>query len=190
MGLPEIEAIDFEVLYKTGGLSGDVKPGNIESFWRTFLDRFCFDPGDHLGVPYPGVSETFDRIRGLGIKTTIITNRSAASGHVKGELEALGIHHHFDLVLSQGSFNFRSPGAGASWCKSTMIYHSADSFGVKPAEMAMVGDLSQDITSARTAGCGWAVAVKTGGSPVHELEKAGPDAILESIVELPSHFGF
>ncbi len=190
MGLPEVGLGDFSHRYRTGRLSRDLLPENVEPFWRMFLDRFCFDPGDHLGEPFPGVTESLDRIRGAGIRTAIITNRSADSSHVHAELETLGIHHHFDLVLSQGSFNFREGNQQASWCKSSMIRHSAGVFGVRTDEMAMVGDLASDITSARTAGCKWAVAVKSGGSPVEELEIANPDVILESIVDIPAHFGF
>lgn len=186
-GLSPMEVADFHVRYRSGGLSSDVRPERIEPFWRTFLDRFCFDPGETLGEPYPGVFDALGRIRAAGIRTAIITNRSAPSDHVAEELDRLGIRGHFDLVLSQGSFNFRQ--AGGSWCKSSMILHAAESFAVGPHRMAMVGDLSVDITSARTAGCGWAVAVRSGGSPAHELERVGPDAIVDSVADLVDHFG-
>jgi len=187
LGLHELPHEEFYRRYKTGGLSGDLNPERVEAFWRDFLDRFCFQPGDHLGDLFPGVPEALDRIRALGAKTSIITNRSAENHQVEAELEALGIRHHFDLVLSQGSFHFKNGRKNASWCKSTMIHHAADHFGVKAGQMAMVGDLSHDIASARTAGCSWAVAVRSGGSPVADLENAGPDAIIDSVADLPGH---
>jgi hypothetical protein len=69
--------------------------------------------------------------------------------------------------------------------KRAIIEEGAQALGLPTGHTAFVGDWSQDIRSARAAGCGMTVGVLSSGFRRGILEAEEPDAILESAAYLP-----
>jgi phosphoglycolate phosphatase len=71
------------------------------------------------------------------------------------------------------------PGLALAFCAAA---------GVAPGETVVVGDTHADLLMARNAGCGLAVAVRTGGTPLHVLD-ALADHVLDDLHALPAVLG-
>lgn len=54
------------------------------------------------------------------------------------------------------------------------------------AEVVKVGDTEVDVNEGRNAGCGWVVSVTTGAYTREQLSAYHPDAIIDSLRELPA----
>lgn len=54
------------------------------------------------------------------------------------------------------------------------------------AEVVKVGDTEVDVNEGRNAGCGWVVSVTTGAYTRAQLSTYHPDAIIDSLQELPA----
>lgn len=186
-GAPEMEWEEFERVYGKGLLTEGVPAERHGHFWRLFLDEFSHNPEPHLGEPFPGIVEALDELRGRGLRMAVITNRSSQSDIVRGELGQMGIHAHFDVVLSQGDFNFRRGDFATDlslYSKESMIHHASEQLGLEPGGVAFVGDLVTDIVSSRKAGCGLSVGVLTGGMNRQGLESAGAHHVLDTAAEI------
>ncbi|MEW6776985.1 MAG: HAD family hydrolase [Bdellovibrionota bacterium] len=190
--LPHMALDDFQSRYGKGTLTQDLPGKDTGPFWKKFLDEFSHNPLPHAGEPYEGVPAMLGELKERGLGAAVITNRSSAAKQVHGELEGLGLSSHFDIVLSQGDFNFRQGDFGKDtslYSKETMIHHACEHIGVAPGETVMVGDLFTDIHSGRKAGCAYTIGVLTGGTPRKGLELAGAHHILESAREVLSLLG-
>jgi phosphoglycolate phosphatase len=66
-----------------------------------------------------------------------------------------------------------------------MIRRFAGTVGVKPSEIAMVGDNAHDMEEARNGGAGLAIAVLTGNAGHDDIAHLA-DHTLRSIAELPA----
>ena len=64
-----------------------------------------------------------------------------------------------------------------------MVKRFAELTGLKPHEVAMVGDNSHDIDEARAGGAGLAIGVLTGNSTAEEL-LPNADHVVHSVAEL------
>jgi len=64
-----------------------------------------------------------------------------------------------------------------------MVHAFCEAAGLRPDEVAMVGDNTHDLEMARAAGAGWAVGVLTGNGGRHDLEPHA-DVILDGIADL------
>lgn len=96
-------------------------------------------------VVYPGVVETLDRLRALGLRIAVCTNKpQTATGSV---LEALGLAGRIDAAAGGDRFPVRKPDAGH-------LLGTLELLGVAAGRAVMVGDNEHDCAVARAAGTG------------------------------------
>lgn len=113
-------------------------------------------------VVYPGVPETLDRLRALGLRIAVCTNKpQAATGSV---LQALGLAPRIDAAAGGDRFPVRKPDAGH-------LLGTLELIGVPAARAVMVGDNEHDAAVARATGTG-SVLVTYGyaRTPLHEID--------------------
>ena len=108
----------------------------------------------------------------LGVATN--DNHYSAVNH----MTHLGVVDLFDEVIAADTVPVPKP-------SGDMIRKFAKSRGVKPSEIAMVGDNSHDMEEARNGGAGLAIAVLTGNAAHDEIAHLA-DHTLASIAELPA----
>ncbi len=144
------------------------------------VELFLEEYGNHLLDStrlYPGVREGLDRL--YWAQFAIVTNKPEKLS--RKILEALGLGHRFCTILGGDSISLRKPDPAP-------LREAMRRCGTTAHETVMVGDSPADIKAGQAAGvitCGIA-----GGFRGREaLEAAGCDLIVESVSELPDHFG-
>lgn len=99
---------------------------------------------DNVSYPFPDVLEVLKRIRELGGKNYVFTNRGAS---VYPMLERVGLIDEFDEIVSASDESFVSKPAPDS------ILYLMKKYGGTCEDTAMVGDRQLDLSSAYAAGC-------------------------------------
>jgi HAD superfamily hydrolase (TIGR01549 family) len=120
---------------------------------------------------YAGVDELLPILKNMGVKVAALT----AGNHMTVEcLERLGIHHHFDTVVSADHVTHAKPHPEGL----ELIF---DRLGVQPHEVVMVGDSVVDVLVGKNAGVGKTIGVGHGFGHVDALRLAGADHIVTDI---------
>ena len=70
---------------------------------------------------------------------------------------------------------------------SAPLLHAAEYFHVQPAQTLLVGDSSNDVEAARAAGMN-VVCVTYGYNHGEDIRESAPDALVDSLAELPQLF--
>jgi phosphoglycolate phosphatase len=157
----------------TGDYQGEPLPGQLEQaralFRRAYADTLCVD-----SRLYPGTLETLALLE-QSCQLVCITNKSAE--FTEPLLKALGIHGHFDLVMSGDTLPVMKP-------DPLPLLDAAAECGVAPGDCCMVGDSRNDMLAARAAGFR-AVGVSYGYRQGADLMALGAEVILDSLPELP-----
>ena len=125
---------------------------------------------------YPNVKEGLDRLSWA--KFAVITNKP--EGFSRRILEALEIGGRFSMILGGDSVQKRKPDPEA-------LFKAMDFCNAPSSETAMIGDSAVDILAGKAAGiatCG----ILGGYRSRNELEAAGCDLIIETLLELADHF--
>src|SRR3990170_8473096 len=117
------------------------------------FDRFTAEEGARQSVPLPGIQDAIARLHRLGFRLGVATNDS--TGGAEKTLLALGVAQMFDAAYGYDAVANPKPAPDA-------IYAFSDLTGLKPSEIAMVGDNRHDMEMARAGGAGLAVAVLSG----------------------------
>jgi len=141
----------------------------LQCFMRHYRDTFLSSP-----QPFPGVVDGLERMRGAGLRLACVTNKARA--FTEPMLEAVGLAHHFQLVLSGDSLHSKKPDPGP-------LLHIAERFGVQPAQLLMVGDSDNDARAARAAGCP-VLCVPYGYRGETALRDLDCDAIVDDLVDV------
>ena len=92
-------------------------------------------------------------------------------------LKHFGIHDAFGIVVSGDSLAVKKPDPGP-------LLHAAEHFGVAPQDALMLGDSKSDVTAARAAGF-QIVCMSYGYNHGEDIRKYAPDAVIDSMAELP-----
>lgn len=116
-------------------------------------------------VPYPGVVETLERLRGA--QRSIATTKKSWLARLV--VERLGLAAHFDWIQGTDDFPYK-PDPG-------VLLRVLEHFRVPPERALMVGDTPADILCARAAGVPCA-AVTYGTATPEELEPFQPQYLL------------
>lgn len=133
---------------------------------------------DHLSVYstlYPGVIEGLSALHTAGLPLACVTNKLAE--FARPLLENLGIGHFFTTVVGGECVANPKPAPDA-------LLLCAERLGVPITHSLMVGDSLNDVGAARNAGCR-IVCVPYGYNHGHDIRQAQPDAMIDSIEDLP-----
>lgn len=114
-------------------------------------------------------------LRDLGCKLGVATNDTVLSA--RNHMTHLGVAEHFDIIIGADSVARPKPAGD-------MVVAFASAAGIDPAEVAMVGDNSHDMETARAGGAGLAIAVLSGNSDLSDIAHLA-DHVLPSIAALP-----
>jgi len=131
--------------------------------------------GSAMAVALPGVVDTLAVLHKKSYRLGVATNDST-SGAEK-TLVTLGVAQLFDAAYGYDAVANPKPAPDT-------IQAFCDLTGLKPAEIAMVGDNRHDLEMARAGGCGLAVGVLSGTGTRESLAEIA-DVILDSVADLP-----
>jgi phosphoglycolate phosphatase len=120
---------------------------------------------------FPGTAQALQDLKSVGLKLACVTNKTEA--FTRPLLDKLGVLGFFDELICGDTLERKKP-------DPLPLTYCARQFGIKPAQLLMVGDSQTDTLSARAAGCP-VVCVPFGyrsGMQLHELDC---DAIVQTV---------
>ncbi|MBI3951988.1 MAG: HAD family hydrolase [Acidobacteria bacterium] len=151
-----------------------------EQFFALLLHGYSTYTG-HVRL-IPGAIEALRFCREQGYGTAVITGRPTSSAHVRAELERVGLAPFIDVIKTQEGMVIP-----AVLTKDHRLLEAIEELRTVPERSLYVGDLPDDISSARRAGLRLSVAVLSGGIHRDLLALREPDVILNSVGELPEY---
>ncbi len=123
----------------------------------------------------PDLAGLLDGFLAQGIALGIATHDSERAA--RAHMHALGVADRFGFVAGYDSGHGLKPGPG-------MVDAFARHAGLRPAEIAMIGDSLHDLGAGRAAGAGLVVGVLTGPAEERDLAPHA-DRVIPSIADLP-----
>jgi phosphoglycolate phosphatase len=141
------------------------------------FDQITAVEGAAKAVPLPGIISALRDLHSQGYRLGVATNDSTAGA--ERTLAALGISQLFDAAYGYDAVANPKPAADP-------VIAFCDLTGLKPSEVAMVGDNNHDLEMAHNAACGLAVGVLSGTGQREALTKRA-DVVLGSVAELPGY---
>ncbi|MFP3909911.1 MAG: HAD family hydrolase [Archaeoglobaceae archaeon] len=94
--------------------------------------------------PYPGVRETLEKLKRMGLRLGVVTD--AFNGHAVSRLRRVGLEEFFDVVVSADMTGTRKP-------ETDSLELALERLGVNAEESLIVGDsLNRDIEAGRRLG--------------------------------------
>lgn len=141
------------------------------------FDRITAEQGSAMAVPLPGMAEALAALHAAPYRLGLATNDSTAGA--EKTLVALGIAQLFDAAYGYDAVANPKPAPDA-------IQAFCDLTGLRPSEIAMVGDNRHDLEMARAGGCGLALGVLSGTGTRESLAPMA-DAVLGSVADLPAY---
>ena len=144
------------------------------------IERIFREGGARHAVLMDGVRPVLDALRCAGLRLGVATNDSAG-----GLAASLGRHagliERFEFLAGCDSGHGAKPGPG-------MAMAFARATGLKPAEIAVVGDAVHDLEMGRRAGVGLKIGV-LGGTSAHADLAPHADLVLDHLSQLPAALG-
>ncbi|MGX5849497.1 HAD family hydrolase [Mesorhizobium sp. PL10] len=131
--------------------------------------------GSSLAVGLPGIVEALTALHKRSYRLGVATNDSTAGA--EKTMVTLGVAQLFDAAYGYDAVANPKPAPDT-------ILAFCDLTGLRPAEIAMVGDNRHDLEMARAGGCGLAVGVLS-GTGTRESLSAIADVVLDSVADLP-----
>lgn len=150
--------------------AGDARLAMVAHF-----DSVTAEEGALKAVALEGAREALALLHDSGHRLGLCTNDSTAGA--EKTLLALGVAQMFDAAYGYDAVANPKPAPDA-------IRAFSDLTGLKPAEIAMVGDNRHDLEMARAGGVGLAVGVLSGTGTRASLAPLA-DVILDSVAALP-----
>ncbi len=135
--------------------------------YSAFYDKHMLD---HT-VPYPGVREMLENLRGY--KKAVITNKRYASS--EKTLKGLGLFEYFDMIAGPEAVPERKP-------SPEPVKYVLRELGLESRQAVMVGDSRFDIEAGKGASVRCVVAVGWGYSKREDLK--GADYIIDNMEQL------
>lgn len=158
----------------TGTLDGEPNDTDFDRAYPIFLELYAANTSKR-SVLYPGVREGLDYLLTNGYPLGCVTNKAAQ--FTLPLLEDLGILSPFDLVVSGDTLPQKKP-------HPAPLLHAAAHFGVEPGQALMIGDSVSDVKAARAAGFS-IICMSYGYNHGQDIRTADPDAVIDSMAELP-----
>jgi phosphoglycolate phosphatase len=154
----------------------------LHEFWLEFLRRYrAVDVAEDQLIP--GVREVLANISGAGVPIAIITSCIVPSDQLREELAGYGLTEFVDTVVT-GDDAIDDLNEQHHFSKCEIFRLAAEELGIAPQDCVVVGDYWNDVRDGKAIGAK-TVAVLTGLMRRELLMKAEPDAIIESIRDLP-----
>lgn len=141
-----------------------------------YLDRVTAAEGARRAVALPGVLEAVAALHAAGMRLGLTTSDSTAGAEMT--LTALGIAQMFEAVYGYDAVAVPKPAPET-------VLAFCDLTGLRPDEIAVVGDSRRDLEMGRAAGVGITVAVLS-GTGVSGMLAPLADAVLPSAAEFPA----
>ena len=160
----------LHLIFPRYGAEGDEQIDRATDLFREYYAR----QGWAENIPYPGMADFLDALRGVGLTLLIATS--------KPEPMAVRILEHFDLAQYFTAICGSQPGDRSSSDKAAVIRAALGRAG-NPARAVMVGDRCYDVAGGHTAGLP-VIGVLYGYGGRTELAEAGADAIAADLTEL------
>ncbi|WP_432285104.1 HAD family hydrolase [Aminobacter sp. BA135] len=140
------------------------------------FDQVSAEQGSAKAVPLPGSKDALANLHSAGFRLGVATNDS--TGGAEKTLLSLGIAQLFDAAYGYDAVANPKPAPDA-------IHAFSDLTGLKPSEIAMVGDNRHDLEMAKAGGA-LAIAVLSGTGTRESLTPMA-DVVLDSIADLPAY---
>ena len=157
----------------TGESETPADPGQLREACAVFLDLYASHGRERSRV-YPGVRDGLTALRSRDAALVCITNKPRSPAiDLLAHLEMLD---WFELVLGGDSLARRKP-------DPLPLLHACSELGVPVERTILVGDSINDVKAARAAGMRVA-CVSYGYNYGVDIAQAGPDAVVDSLVEL------
>ena len=131
--------------------------------------------GSSMAVALPGIVGALTALHKRAYRLGVATNDSTAGA--EKTLVTLGVAQLFDAAYGYDAVANPKPAPDT-------ILAFCDLTGLRPAEIAMVGDNRHDLEMARAGSCGLAVGVLS-GTGTRESLSAIADVVLDSVADLP-----
>lgn len=160
----------------TGSMNAEPDPALYAHAYPLFLRLY----GERVAAqsrPFPGVVEGLQQLRGSGYHLACITNKAEA--FTLPLLKALGLYDYFELVISGDTLPRKKP-------DPLPLQHACQHFGITPEHGLLVGDSHNDAEAARAAGMP-VICVTYGYNRGQDVRELHPDAVIDSLTELPAH---
>lgn len=157
-----------------GQLDGEPPEADFERAYPLFLELYAENTSKR-SVLYPGVREGLAALQADGYPLGCVTNK--AGQFTLPLLKDLGVYDAFGIVIAGDSLPVKKP-------DPRPLLHAAEHFGVAPQESLMLGDSQSDVKAARAAGF-QIVCMSYGYNHGEDIRHYGPDAVIDSFVELP-----
>jgi phosphoglycolate phosphatase len=141
------------------------------------FDQFTNQEGASKPVELPGMREALADLHAAGMRMAVATNDSTRGA--ERTISALGIAQMFEAAYGYDAVANPKPAPDT-------VQAFCDLTGLKPSQLAMVGDNRHDLEMARAGGVGLAVGVLSGTGSRETLEPLA-DVILQSVAELPAY---
>jgi phosphoglycolate phosphatase len=145
----------------------------FEIFMSIYNENMCA-----TSVCYPGVREGIDFLKDKNIKLGCVTNKSEQ--FVEPILEKLGFLNDMSIIIAGDTLAKKKP-------HPLPLLHAAETFKKDPATSLMIGDSESDVKAARAAGF-QIVCVSYGYNHGNDIRDTNPDAVVDSLAELPQLF--
>ena len=150
----------------------DIHIDDMEGFIDEFKSHyFEFIQYSHL---YPDVVETFDALKEMGIKISMLTTKG--QDQTDKILKHFNLAHYFDYVMG------RRPGIGHKPSPEPLFIICKE-LNILPKESIMVGDSELDVKCGKSAGAKTA-AVTYGYRQKSSLIPEEPDFIIDNLISL------
>ncbi len=137
------------------------------------VDRLFVQEGRRYLTPLGEPAQTLARFRDVGLPLGIATNDAEANARIQADI--LGLAPLLDAVYGHDSGYGSKPAPG-------MVEAFARLTGLRPGEIALVGDTRHDLDTARAAGA-QAILVRCGPQPVDGFADEA-DMIVDSVEHL------
>ena len=161
-----------------GKLDGEPDEALYDQAYPIFLDLYT-DNTSKRSCLYPGVKEGLEYLKDEGYQMGCVTNKAAQ--FTEPLLKNLGVYDYFSIVISGDTLPEKKP-------DPMPLLHAAEFFKVAPEQALMIGDSISDVKAARAAGFR-IVCMTYGYNHGVDIREAKPDAIMDSMAELPGLLG-
>jgi phosphoglycolate phosphatase len=150
----------------------DANDTRVAQLVELFLDYYAAHPIDHTSL-MPGAQLAMEALSRYPLG--VCTNKPRRT--TQAVLDGLALTPRFAGVVAGDDLPTRKP-------DPAMVCEAARRIGVPVTEVVMVGDGPQDVLAGRAAGA-YTVGVRGGIQAFERLAEARPDAIIDTLAELP-----